>query len=124
VLTSSDGPTSRIEALALRLHRTGKDWTVQNMCRPRRGWGWRRRPRSISRAAACRWRWPWAAAGAGLPHLVVGYLIKKRYTDFTTKFPDAIELLVRGLKSGLPIAETLNVVSAEVPGPWGRNSSW
>ena len=57
--------------------------------------------------------------GLGLPHLVVGSLIKKRITKFNAKFPDAIELLVRGLRSGLPIAETLTVVGSEVPGPVG-----
>jgi tight adherence protein B len=57
--------------------------------------------------------------GAGLPHLVVNYLIKRRINNFTAKFPDGIELLVRGLRSGLPVAETLGVVASEVPGPVG-----
>jgi len=60
------------------------------------------------------------AAGAGLPHFVVGRLIKKRVGKFTAKFPDAIELLVRGLRSGLPISETMGVVGAEVDGPVGE----
>ncbi len=55
-----------------------------------------------------------------LPHFSVGYLIKKRITNFTTKFPEAIELLVRGLKSGLPVGETLGVVAREIPGPVGE----
>jgi tight adherence protein B len=58
--------------------------------------------------------------GGGLPHFVVGYFIKRRVNKFTTKFPDAIELLVRGLRSGLPISETMGVVGAEVPGPVGE----
>ena len=58
--------------------------------------------------------------GAGLPHLVVGFFIKRRVGKFTAKFPDAIELLVRGLRSGLPITETMSVVGAEVPGPVGQ----
>jgi tight adherence protein B len=58
--------------------------------------------------------------GAGLPHFVVGWFIKKRGNKFTAKFPDAIELLVRGLRSGLPISETMGVVAAEVPGPVGE----
>ena len=37
-----------------------------------------------------------------------------------TQFPEAIELLVRGLRSGLPVTETLGVVAAEVPGPVGE----
>ena len=58
--------------------------------------------------------------GGGLPHFVVGYFIKRRVNKFTTKFPDAIELLVRGLRSGLPISETMGVVGAEVAGPVGE----
>nr|WP_156678346.1 type II secretion system F family protein [Sphingomonas profundi] len=57
--------------------------------------------------------------GIGLPHMVIGHLIKKRVKQFNAKFPDAIELLVRGLRSGLPISETLGVVGGEVPGPVG-----
>ncbi len=60
------------------------------------------------------------AAGLGLPHWWVGRLIAKRILKFNAKFPDALELLVRGLRSGLPIAETLGIVSTEVPGPVGE----
>ncbi|MEJ7925540.1 type II secretion system F family protein [Sphingobium sp. AN641] len=60
------------------------------------------------------------AAGLGLPHWWVGRLIKQRVQKFTAKFPDALELLVRGLRSGLPIAETLGIVSSEIPGPVGE----
>jgi tight adherence protein B len=56
-------------------------------------------------------------AGVGLPHLVVGKLIKRRIAQFTAKFPDAIDLMVRGLRSGLPISETLGVIADEVSGP-------
>ena len=58
--------------------------------------------------------------GAAVPHIVVGATIKRRVAAFTAKFPDAIELLVRGLRSGLPISETMQVVGAEVPGPVGE----
>lgn len=57
--------------------------------------------------------------GFGIPHFVVGKLINKRLLQFTSRFPDAIDLLVRGLRSGLPIAETLQAVSTEIPGPVG-----
>jgi len=57
--------------------------------------------------------------GIGLPHMVVGKLVKRRIAKFINKFPDAIELLVRGLRSGLPISETMGVVGAEVPDPVG-----
>ena len=56
-------------------------------------------------------------AGIALPHFTVGYLIGKRINQFNQRFPDAIELMVRGLRSGLPISETLGVVATEVKGP-------
>ncbi|WP_414901388.1 type II secretion system F family protein [Sphingomonas flavalba] len=58
--------------------------------------------------------------GLGVPHFVVGMMVKRRIGKFTARFPDAIELLVRGLRAGLPISETLTVVSTEVPGPVGE----
>jgi tight adherence protein B len=58
--------------------------------------------------------------GLGLPHMAVGHLIKKRINKFTVRFPDAIELLVRGLRAGLPISETLGVVASEIPDPVGE----
>jgi tight adherence protein B len=57
--------------------------------------------------------------GIGVPHFVVGKLIQRRIAQFTAKFPDAIELMVRGLRSGLPISETLGVVGSEIPDPVG-----
>jgi tight adherence protein B len=58
-------------------------------------------------------------AGVGVPHFVTGKLINRRIAKFNSNFPDAIELMVRGLRSGLPITETLGVVSSEIPGPVG-----
>jgi tight adherence protein B len=60
------------------------------------------------------------AVGVGIPHFVVGFFITRRVGKFTAKFPDAIELLVRGLRSGLPITETMTVVGSEVEGPVGE----
>jgi len=57
--------------------------------------------------------------GVGIPHKVVGFFIKRRIAKFTAKFPDAIELLVRGLRSGLPVTETISVIGNEVEGPVG-----
>ncbi len=58
-------------------------------------------------------------AGIGLPHFVVGKMIIRRINKFNANFPDAIELMVRGLRSGLPISETLGVVATEIGGPVG-----
>ncbi|OAN58813.1 type II secretion system F family protein [Sphingomonas sp. TDK1] len=61
-----------------------------------------------------------AFVGLWLPHFVVGFCIKRRVGTFTAAFPDAIDLLVRGLRSGLPITETMGVVGQEVDGPVGE----
>lgn len=55
----------------------------------------------------------------GVPHFVVGKMIKRRLNKFNVNFPDAIELMVRGLRSGLPITETLGIVASELGGPVG-----
>ena len=57
--------------------------------------------------------------GVGGPHFIIGRMIKRRINKFNTNFPDAIELMVRGLRSGLPITETLGIVAGEIPGPVG-----
>ena len=59
------------------------------------------------------------AIGLAIPHMVVGFFIKRRLKNFTSKLPDAIELMVRGLRSGLPIGETLHIVASEIPGAIG-----
>ncbi|HEY7006846.1 MAG TPA: type II secretion system F family protein [Sphingomicrobium sp.] len=57
--------------------------------------------------------------GVGGPHFITGKMIKRRVNKFNSNFPDAIELMVRGLRSGLPITETLGIVAGEIPGPVG-----
>jgi tight adherence protein B len=57
--------------------------------------------------------------GIGGPHFIIGKMIKRRVNKFNSNFPDAIELMVRGLRSGLPITETLGIVAGEIPGPVG-----
>ena len=114
------GSTSRIEALEIRLDRTGKGWTLSQYFYASLG---------LCLAVAVVVYLRSGAAllslgvglliGAGLPHMVVGFFITKRTGDFNAKFPDAIELLVRGLRSGLPVTETLAVVAQEIPGPVG-----
>jgi tight adherence protein B len=57
--------------------------------------------------------------GLLLPHFIVGYACRRRAKKFTALFPDAIGLMVRGIKSGLPIAETFVVVGQEIGEPVG-----
>ena len=118
----SDGRSiSRIDRLRLRLAQTGKSWTLQQYLSASGGiaavvfvglW-FKGAPVYLSLFGGL-------LLGAGIPHFVVGHLMAKRIKQFTANFPDAIELLVRGLKSGLPVGETLTMVAKEIPGPVGQ----
>ncbi len=55
-----------------------------------------------------------------LPHIAVGIMAKRRQAKFVDAFPDAIDLMVRGLKSGLPISESIKNAGVEVPDPVGE----
>lgn len=57
--------------------------------------------------------------GVGFPHMVVGSRMTKRMATFTKQFPEAMELMVRGLKSGLPVNECIANVGQELPAPTG-----
>jgi len=114
------GSTSRIEALEMRLDRTGKGWPVSQYLYVSLGIAMAVAiVIFIQSGALLLSLGVGALIGAGLPHLAVGYFIGKRTNEFNSKFPDGIELLVRGLRSGLPVTETLAVVAEEVPGPVG-----
>jgi tight adherence protein B len=109
------------DRLRLRLQQTGKQWTLQQY--------WYVSVGIFTVAAALLWLkgapFYLAASFGGflaiaIPHYGVGMAINKRIAKFTANFPDAIELLVRGLKSGLPVSETLGVIAKEIPGPVGE----
>jgi len=55
--------------------------------------------------------------GVGFPRYVLNYLAKKRQRLFTHYFADAIDVIVRGIKSGLPVGECLNIIARESPEP-------
>ncbi len=57
--------------------------------------------------------------GLGLPNFYIKRKLRKRQMAFLKLFPEAIELMVRGLRAGLPIGESFNVVSRELPPPMG-----
>jgi tight adherence protein B len=57
--------------------------------------------------------------GLGLPHKVVSSKFASRQMRFITYFPDAIDLMVRGVKAGVPITEAIKAASEEIPDPVG-----
>lgn len=58
--------------------------------------------------------------GAGIPKFVLGTMAKKRQNAFTTHFAEAIDVITRGIRSGLPVGECLSVISREFEGPVGE----
>ena len=57
------------------------------------------------------------AAGFGLPRWSLGFLKKRREKKFLKALPDAVDVIVRGIKAGLPLFESLKVVAADSPEP-------
>jgi tight adherence protein B len=57
------------------------------------------------------------AAGFGLPRWALGFLKKRREKAFIKALPDAVDVIVRGIKAGLPLFESIKVVAADAPEP-------
>jgi tight adherence protein B len=57
------------------------------------------------------------AGGFGLPRWVLGYLKKRREKNFLKALPDAVDVIVRGIKAGLPLFDSIKVVAADSPEP-------
>ncbi len=57
--------------------------------------------------------------GMLLPHLIVGRMGKRRVAAFLQLFPDAIDLMVRALRSGLPVSEAIISAGNEIADPVG-----
>lgn len=56
-------------------------------------------------------------AGIGLPRWVLSFLKARREKKFTNEFANAIDIIVRSVKSGLPTTEALKIVAREIPEP-------
>jgi len=57
------------------------------------------------------------AASLGLPLWVLNFLAKRRTNKFTGAFSDAMDIIVRGIKSGLPVHDCLKIIARESPEP-------
>jgi tight adherence protein B len=57
------------------------------------------------------------AAALGLPQWVLGFLAKRRTNKFTATFSDAMDIIVRGIKSGLPVHDCLKIIGRETAEP-------
>lgn len=57
------------------------------------------------------------AAAFGMPMWLLKYLKKRRETKFLEAFPDAVDTIVRGIKAGLPLLDSMRVIAMEAPEP-------
>jgi tight adherence protein B len=57
------------------------------------------------------------AGGLGLPRWALNFLKKRREKKFLKALPDAVDVIVRGIKAGLPLFESIKVVATDAPEP-------
>jgi tight adherence protein B len=57
------------------------------------------------------------AAGCGLPFWMLSFLKKRRENKFLNEFPDAVDVIVRGIKAGLPLLDSLKLISRDAAEP-------
>jgi tight adherence protein B len=57
------------------------------------------------------------AAGGGLPFWLLRFLKKRREARFLETLPDAVDVIVRGIKAGLPLLDSLKMIASEAPEP-------
>ena len=57
--------------------------------------------------------------GLGLPRWVLSFLAKGRMKKFSSQFADAVDVIVRGIKSGLPVHDCFKIIARESPAPLG-----
>ena len=58
-----------------------------------------------------------AAGGFGLPRWVLNFLRKRRFKKFLNVFPDAVDVIIRGVKAGLPLGDCMRVIAQEAAEP-------
>ncbi len=57
------------------------------------------------------------AGGFGMPRWVVNFLIKRRFKKFLHEFPSAVDIIIRGVKAGLPLTQCVGIIAAEAAEP-------
>ena len=53
----------------------------------------------------------------GMPLWVLKFLKARRESKFMMAFPDAVDIIVRGIKSGLPLLDSLRIITIDAPEP-------
>ncbi len=54
-----------------------------------------------------------AIGGLGFPSWLLSFLKKKRINKFVNEFPNAVDVIIRGIKAGLPLGDCIRIIAAE-----------
>lgn len=57
--------------------------------------------------------------GFGIPRWYVSFRRKRRFKAFMKEFPNAVDVIVRGIKAGLPLNDCLGIIARESKAPVG-----
>src|SRR5437660_3226901 len=55
--------------------------------------------------------------GFGFPAWILNFLRKRRLKKFVNEFPNAVDIIIRGVKAGLPLGDCLRVIATESAEP-------
>jgi len=55
--------------------------------------------------------------GLGLPNFCLGFLTRRRLKNFALEFPNSIDIIIRGVKAGLPLGDCLRIIATEAGEP-------
>jgi len=58
-----------------------------------------------------------AIGGLGLPSMWLSFMTRRRLKKFTLAFPSAVDVIIRGVRAGLPLGDCLRIIAAEAPEP-------
>lgn len=53
----------------------------------------------------------------GIPSWILRFLARRRTNKFVNEFPNAVDIIIRGVKAGLPLGDCLRVIATESPEP-------
>ncbi|MDF2995190.1 MAG: ctpH [Xanthobacteraceae bacterium] len=109
---------ARRPPLQVRLAQAGLDWSRQRFIFISVALG------ILAFIAALVFRWPVYlalglafVAGLGLPRWLLGWLKNRREQKFLREFPNAVDVIVRGVKSGLPLGDCIRIIASEAQEP-------
>ena len=104
-------------SLAARLRQGGIDWTIHGYFLVCGGAGMAMFLATLAIVGVLPAVGFGLAGGLLVPRLYVGFRRSRRLERFRKAFPDAIDIIVRGIKSGVPLVDCLKIVAVEAPEP-------